>query len=176
MEEIIFHYEGSQIIIQCNKNQKIKEICNNLSYKINADINSLIFLYGGMQLNLEKVYNEITKENKINVLVYKNDEEICPKCGRILNTTIIDEVIFLNKNIYEILIGLKSQIEHTINDINDKKDIIYINSQLKNINYIINGMNEDFKKIKSKLEQLKSVYIQNKNLIELDNLPITPFN
>ena len=37
-------------------------------------------------------------------------------------------------------------------------------------------MNEDFKKIKSKLEQLKSVYIQNKNLIELDNLPITPSN
>ena len=176
MEEIIFHYEGVQIAIQCNKNQKIKEICNNLSYKINADINSLIFLYGGMQLNLEKVYNEITKENKINVLVYKNDEEICPKCGRILNDEIIDEIILLNKNINEILIGLKSQIEHTINDINDKKDIIYINSQLKNINYIINGMNEDFKKIKSKLEQMKSVHIQNKNLIKLDNLSTTSPN
>ena len=37
-------------------------------------------------------------------------------------------------------------------------------------------MNEDFKKIKNKLEQMKSVHIQNKNLIKLDNLSTTSPN
>ena len=75
MAEIIFHYEGKTIIIQCNKDQRISDICNNLSNKINTNIDSLVFLYGGSQLNLNKIYNEITKENKINILVYKNENE-----------------------------------------------------------------------------------------------------
>ena len=73
MAEIVFIYEGNPIIIQCNKNQKIKDICINLSNKINLNINSLIFLYGGNQLDLNKTFNEITKENKINILVYKKE-------------------------------------------------------------------------------------------------------
>ena len=75
MAEIIFHYEGKTIIIQCNKDQRISDIWNNLSNKINTNIDSLVFLYGGSQLNLNKIYNEITKENKINILVYKNENE-----------------------------------------------------------------------------------------------------
>ena len=65
MAEIIFIYEGSQINIQCDKNEKMDEICNKLSTKINMNLNSLIFLYGGSQLNLDKKLNEITKENNI---------------------------------------------------------------------------------------------------------------
>ena len=44
MAEVIFTYEGQIIKIQCNKNQKMKDICKSLSTKINEDINSLIFL------------------------------------------------------------------------------------------------------------------------------------
>ena len=40
----------------------MKDICNNLIGKINIDINSLLFLYEGNKLNLEKIINEITKE------------------------------------------------------------------------------------------------------------------
>ncbi len=65
MAEITFIYEGNQINIQCDKNQKMDEICNKLSTKIDLNINSLIFLYGENQLNLDKKLNEITKENKI---------------------------------------------------------------------------------------------------------------
>ena len=54
MAEIVFQYEGNNITIQCNKNQKMLDICNNLSNKINEDIDSLVFLYGGGQLDLEK--------------------------------------------------------------------------------------------------------------------------
>ena len=34
MAEILFIYEGNQINIQCDKNQKMSEICNNLCNKI----------------------------------------------------------------------------------------------------------------------------------------------
>jgi hypothetical protein len=165
MAEIVFQYEGKNITIQCNKNQKMLDICNNLSNKINTNLDSLVFLYGGSQLKFDKKYEEITKENKIIILVYKieNENEYCSKCGRILNNKIIDDIISINNNINTTLIGLKCQLDNIINDINNKKDIIYINSQLKNINYIINGMNEDIKKINNQLNQIKFIPINNIN-------------
>ena len=164
MAEILFQYEGQNITIQCNKNQKMFDTCNILANKIKINIESLIFLYEDNQINLDKIYNEITKENKINIFVKKKEDEYCPKCGRILNDKIIDEILSLNKNVNSILDRLKSQIDNIINDINNKKDIIYINSQLKNINEIINGMNDDIKKINNQLNQIK--YIPNNNINE----------
>ena len=159
MAEIIFIYEGNQIKIQCDKNQKMNEMCSKLSKKINMNLNSLIFIYGGSQLNLDKKLNEITKENKINILIYKkvNGNEICSKCGRKLNNKILDNIILLNNNINKALLGLKSNIEHIITDLINKKDIIYINNQLKNINILINNiLNEDIKKINNELNKIKN--------------------
>ena len=144
MAEVVFIYEGRPIALQCNKNQKMSDICNILSSKININIKSLIFLYGGNKLNLDKALNEITKENKINILVFRDENEICTKCGNILNNKIIDEIISLSENVNSSLMGIKNQIESMI--IINKKDN-YINSQLKNINLIINNINEDIKKI-----------------------------
>ena len=169
MAEIVFIYEGSPINIQCNKNEKMKDICIKLGNKINLNLNSLIFLYGGNQLNLDKTFNEITKENKINILVYKNENEICIKCGRILNNKIIDDIILLNNNINYTLIGLKSQIDNIMNDLINKKDIMYINSQLKNINILINNINEDIKKNNNQLNQLKINFINNNNNNIIEN-------
>ena len=122
MAESIFTYEGRIIKIQCYKNQKMKEICESLCIKINEDINSLIFLGEGIQLNLEKAFTEITKENKISILVYKKDIEICPKCGRIINDKMIDDIILSNNNINYTLIEIKRQIEHVMNDVVNKAD------------------------------------------------------
>ena len=169
MAEIVFLYEGNPINIQCNKNQKMEEICSKLSNKINTNLNSLLFLYGGNQLNLDKVFNQITKENKINILVYKNENEICSKCGRLLNNKIIEEIIILNNNINFTLIGLRGQIDNIINDLLNKKDIIYISSQLKNINKLINGVNEDIKKNNNQLNQLKINYIPSNNINNNNN-------
>jgi len=131
MSEVNFLYEGQSIIIQCDKNQKMKEICNTLSNKLNISINSLLFLYGETQLNFETIYKELTKENKINVLVYKNENEICPKCGRILNNKIINDIILSNNNINYSLTGIKRQIEFIMTDIINKVDIDYINLPIK---------------------------------------------
>ena len=89
----------------------MRDICTYLSTKINVNINSLIFLYGGTQLNLEKTFKELTKENKISISVdkYKN-EEICPKCGKILNNDIINEIISSYNKINSSLKEIKRQI------------------------------------------------------------------
>ena len=167
MAEIIFHYDGRTITIQCDKNQKMKDICNNFSNKINMDVNSLLFLCRGNKLNLDCSYNEISKENRLNILVYKNESEICSKCGRITNNKLIDEIILLNNNLNYTLIGLKSQIDNIINDINTKKDEIYITSQLKNINLVINNINEDFKKMNIQLNQIKFNFSQDQDKVNL---------
>ena len=142
MPEAKFTYEGSDIIIQCNKNQKMRDICTNLSTKINVGLNSLVFLYGGGILNMEKSFQELTKENRISIIVYKNEnEDICPKCGRVMNNEIINEIISSNNNTNLSLIGIKRKIEFIITDINNNVDNNYIISQLKNINILINNIN-----------------------------------
>ena len=167
MAEAKFTYEGSDIIIQCNKNQKMRDICANLSTKINVNINSLVFLYGGGILNLEKTFEELTKENRICIIVYKNeDEEICPKCGRLLKNEIINEIILSNNKINSSLKGIRRQIELIINDINNKVDINDIISQLENINVLINNINEDIKKNNNKLNINK---INDNNIIKTNN-------
>ena len=153
MAEAKFTYEGQDIIIQCTKNQKMKDICTNLSNKINVGLNSLVFLYGGGKLNQEKTFQELTKENRICILVDKyENEEICPKCGRILSNDIINELVSSNNNIISSLSGIKGQIELIINN---KVDINFMNSQLKNVNILINNINEDIKKMNNKLNTIK---------------------
>jgi len=170
MAEAKFTYEGQDIIIQCNENQKMKEICTNLSNKVNVGINSLIFLYGDTKLNLEKTFKEITKENKISIIVYKyENEEICQKCGRILGDEMINEIISSNNNVNSSLKGIKRQIELIMIDLNNKVDINDINdiiSQLKNINILINNINEDIKKMNNKLNRIQlndSIIIKSNN-------------
>ena len=45
--KVIFVYEGREVIIQCIKDEKMKDICQKYVNKINKDINSLVYLYGG---------------------------------------------------------------------------------------------------------------------------------
>ena len=158
MSQVVFIYEGRDILIQCNINQKMKKICTLFCSKIKQNINSLAFLYGGKILDLNKAFNEITKENKIRVLVYNNDNvnEICPKCGKILKNKIIDDIIELNDNINDTLVGLSSQIDNIINDLKNKKEIKCINNQLKNVNVLLNKSIGDIKKINSELIIFKS--------------------
>ena len=125
MAEIVFIYELIYISIQCNINQKMKEICTQFCSKIKININSLTFLYGGEILNLDKSFNEIAKENKIKILVFDNDNdnEICPKCGKVLNKKILEDIIELNNNINDTLVGLYSQIDNIINNLKIKKKL-----------------------------------------------------
>ena len=58
MAKVIFSFNGIQTIIQCLKEDKMKNICNKYASKINININSLIFIYGGNQINYELSFQE----------------------------------------------------------------------------------------------------------------------
>ena len=68
---------------------------------------------------------------------------------------IINEIISSNNKVSYSLIGIKRQIESIMTDINNNVDNNYIISQLKNINILINKINEDIKKINIKLNMSK---------------------
>ena len=158
--KVIFNFEGIDTTIQCLTNEKMKDICQRYVNKIDKNINSLIFLYGGNQLNYNINFNEqvniIDKERNImKILVYKNEnnENICPKCGEKIkiNTEKIDDIILSINNIKDTINGIKSNIDNIIKSSSDN----LMNNQLKNVNLILNTLiNEDIKKINLKLNNI----------------------
>ena len=93
MLEIKFSYKGRIIPLQCNKNEKMKDIFDKIELKIKN--NSVFYLYKGKQINTELKLEEIIKNddiNNINILInsiYKttiNNKIIksefvkCPEC------------------------------------------------------------------------------------------------
>ena len=161
MATTTYIFEGISTSIQCQKDQKMKYISDKYCSKINVDINTLIFLYGGNKLDMEKKYEDYSKENSIKILVYENTNDVCPKCGKLLGDEKIDKLISSNNNINSILFGLTSQINHIIEDLNNNKQIDEINYQLKNINLVLNHIIEDIKKINEELNKAKNSNIEN---------------
>ena len=126
MISVIFNYKGKDIIIQCNINDKIKDIYKKYEIKIGIDISKLYFIYNGNKindnLNLNEIINEEDKRrNIINILVYENNETIikeneiiskeiiCPECKENILIRIDEYKINLyncknNHNINNILI------------------------------------------------------------------------
>ena len=64
----IFNFEGVNMTIQCTKEEKMEDICRRYGSKLKRNINTLLFLYGGNQLNFELSFEEqassIDKSNK----------------------------------------------------------------------------------------------------------------
>ena len=152
---VIFTLDGIDLSIQCNENDVMKDICQKYVNKINRNINTLVFIYGGNQLNYNLKFKDVItdKESKeIKVLVYsnENDEFICPKCGEKikLNTEKIDDIILSINNLKETIDSAKSLLENVIEKSTSN------NSQLKGINIILNTLNEDIKKTKYKVINL----------------------
>ena len=154
-----FTLDGCEIIIQCSKEDKMKDICQKYATKVRVNINSLIFLYGGTQINFELRFKEQANSidnnnNRMSILVYKsdNDELTCPKCGEKLklDTKKIDEIIAYNNNISDTINGIKVNIENIIKN----SSVYLVNIQLKNINTLLNNISEDIKKNNEKIKKL----------------------
>ena len=112
MTSITFTYNGYEMKIQCNKEDKMKDIIKNYTIKVNKDKNTLLFLYSGKVINEELKLSElITKEeiDKIQILVLdsgksindkaliKSEFIICPICGENIIMKINDYKIFLSE-------------------------------------------------------------------------------
>ena len=149
---VIFNYKGTDIKIQCSKEEKVENICQKFATKIRKNANSFIFLYGGSNLNVQLSFkeqaNRIDKErNEMKVLVYKNecDELGVPKCGKNinLNKEKINDIKSSIKNIDDTVKKTKLMIE----PINKISTMEFANIQLKNVNHQINSLNEDINKL-----------------------------
>ena len=75
MKNVEFNYEGTQITIQCNENDLIKDICKKFASKLSLEMDSLFFIYEGGQINLESANTLDKKADKISINVYQNDPE-----------------------------------------------------------------------------------------------------
>ena len=148
---VVFTLEGANLTIQCSKSDKMRDICQRFAIKSEKNINSLIFLYSGNQLNLDLTFEELANSmdksnNEMKVLVYpiEVDGFACPNCGQKiqLNTKKIDEIIVSFSNIKDTIDGIKMSIDNLIK----LSTINSMNIQLKNINFLLNSVNEDIKK------------------------------
>ena len=97
MAEAIFIYEGINTLIQCEINEKMKNIVGRFLIKIKNKENNLHYLYNGTKLNYALTFdeqaNDIDKNRKkMNIIVTKNEDDkniikeiiskdiICPEC------------------------------------------------------------------------------------------------
>ena len=170
--KIIFTFEGKETTIECSKEDKMKDICQKYSSKIESNLDSLLFLYGGNQLNLESSFenqaNSIDKsENKMIISVFKKEESDleCPKCGDKIkfNFEPLKDILSSNNNIIDNIAGIKLIIENIV-----KNSLVeVVNVQLKNVNTILNSINGE---IKTNIETLKNI-IKDKDIInkKIDN-------
>ena len=99
--EATFLFEGKRTLIQCNKNDNVKDVCQKFANKANTDIKNIYFLYGGNKIdsnnNLnfgEQISKEDKERNKAEIVVHSirdedsNEEDknkiskdvICPQC------------------------------------------------------------------------------------------------
>ena len=81
MSIVKFIFNGKETMIQCTKEDKMKNICKKYASKIKLDINSLIFLYGGNQLDLELSFQEQActldkTKNEMRILVIERVKEL----------------------------------------------------------------------------------------------------
>ena len=156
MSTAIFTYKGKKTSIQCKDGDKMGDICNKYISKIGINKNSLIFIYGGNQINYNLKFieqaNTIDKGRKeMNILVYENNENElkCPKCHEPLNidNNIFENLMKLNININDMLNELKSQIE-LIKNINE------IKTKIKVINHLINDIMDENNNYKKQIQNL----------------------
>jgi len=112
MSSIEFIYKENKIVIQCDLNDRMKDIINKYILKTSINKSSVIFLYSGYIINEELKLSEIVgkdKIDKINILVYSIDNIInnkskikskyiiCPKCEENIRFKLNDYRI----NLYE---------------------------------------------------------------------------
>ena len=106
------------------------------------------------------------------ILVYKNEDNecVCPKCGEKIkfNTEKIDDIILSINNSKDTINGIKFNIDNIIRISSDN----FVNIQLKNVNLLLNTLNEDIKKINIKLQNLlNNNKIKNENInLNINNM------
>ena len=146
-----------KISIQCTTDETMKDICEKFLNKIiYKNIDSLIFLYEGTQINFKSKFveqvNPQDKKNIMNIFVYQKEIFISPKSRQKikLNNPKLEEIKLSNDELIESINGIKFQIDNIIKtNINSE-----LKNQLKNINRICDTINNDIKNNNEKINNL----------------------
>ena len=94
MSEVVFIYNGKKIKIRCNKDDKLKDICEKFINESQIDKNSIYFLHNGEKINEKLTFRNMVNNKKIKTIkiIVKLNEElnenkinklksiICPIC------------------------------------------------------------------------------------------------
>ena len=97
MVNVIFLFNEEKAVMQCEKENKLKDICKNFVSKMGGNMNNLYFIYNGNPVNLELTYDEQVDSidrnlNEMKILVHERNKTIdieelknskliiCPKC------------------------------------------------------------------------------------------------
>ena len=59
MSKVIISFQGTTFEIQCNKEDKMKNIFKIFANKVGVHLECLYFLYGGKTVNLDSKFQEI---------------------------------------------------------------------------------------------------------------------
>jgi len=149
MVEVVFEFNGNSTIIQCQENQKLKEICDDFIFKSHLNENSINYIYRGLQLDKNVTFNEIAnhidqtfKRMYINVIINENEAKIkskniiCPECGENIKMKINNYKINLfeckNKHIINNILLNEFEKTQIINLMNIKCDICKKNNKFIN--------------------------------------------
>ena len=150
MAKAIFLFNSKELAIQCTKEDKMKHICNRFAIKIDININSLLFIYGGNKINYELTFKQLANSmdndiNQIKILVYKseNDEFKCKKCGETIHLDVLNNIIKINNEQKDTFIEMKEQINNIIK-LNNIADII---RKIKLIKLILDNLISENEKI-----------------------------
>jgi hypothetical protein len=171
MINAIFTFKGMNKIIQCNKEDKLKDICNKYTYSMGIDINSIYFFYSGIILDFELNQQTdiiIKDKNEMSILVFEKYNStvkieegiiqskgiICPKCKESCKIKINDYKI----NLYD------CKNNHEINNILLDE---FNNTQLINELEIICNICNNINKAKAFKKQFYLCLICKKNLCPL---------
>ena len=152
MVEIEFNYNQTKIIIQCNLNDKMKDIFHKLYTKLDNKQDEFYFLYNDSQIEEELTLKEIinsedNQKNKVQILVNdiidESDENeclkpskniICPNCKENIRISINDYKIKLyecqNKHLIDNIPVYQYENTQMINE----KKIICENCKISNKN------------------------------------------
>ena len=151
-----FILDGVETIIQCKTNEKMRTVCQKYSTKVKINLDSLLFLYGGNQVNFDLNFesqlsslDKKEKEMKILVCKIETNDFYCPQCGekiKIKNEK-IDKFISSIKEIKDTIKGIKINIKNIMQKTED--DSMYI--QLKGIKKLLSVVIKDIKNYKEKL-------------------------
>ena len=181
MAEIEFIFNNIKLNIQCNINEKMKDICNRFAISIGKDINKIIFIYDGKVLNEDllelsfiKNVKDIDRERKkINLFVY--EKELKNEKNKLNNNNKLEELI-LNDNKKEY-----NKVNKISDNINEIKIIYKINKNEKEIklfgfNFIDNNKDKCKLIYENKEYELKAYFSIKERNIELLEIKLNDIN